>query len=233
MVLALGSPLPPPLPFLPLPPSHLLPRHLGVLVLCCGVLTGCISSRPTSQGVARIETGCPRVPASRHCDHERRLPPPPTALLLFHGSRSAGVGPGLVDCPPSYPMCCPSVCACGVWCGMCVWSDFARVCRSRPVPTCEGPVCHVPAPAAAQDLQLPREQTVEAVIPFAGGRHGSLHALSPHSPRSPPPPHWWVCVQSRVWHAHVARRRLGSHATAWQLVVRGGGRPLVPRMRVS
>ena len=158
-------------------------------MLCCGVLTGCISSRPTSQGVARIETGCPRVPASRHCDHERRLPPPPTALLLFHGSRSAGVGPGLVDCPPSYPMCCPSVCACGVWCGMCAWTDFARVCRSRPVPTCEGPVCHVPAPAAAQDLQLPREQTVEAVIPFAGGRHGSLHALSPapHSPRSTPP----------------------------------------------
>ena len=129
------------------------------------------------------------MPALACCDHGRRLPPPPTALLLFHGSRSAGVGPGLVDCPPSYPMCCPSVCACGVWCGMCVWTDFARVCRSRPVPTCEGPVCHVPAPAAAQDLQLPREQTVEAVIPFAGGRHGSLHALSPAppSPRSTPP----------------------------------------------
>ena len=195
-------------------------------MLCYGVLTGCISSRPTSQGVARIETGCPRVPASRHCDHERRLPPPPTALLLFHGSRSAGVGPGLVDCPPSYPMCCPSVCACGVWCGMCVWTDFARVCRSRPVPTCEGPVCHVPAPAAAQDLQLPREQTVEAVIPFAGGRHGSLHALSPAppSPRSTPPRPTGGCVFSpvcgmRMWRDDAWGRML-PHGSWW---CEGGG----------
>ena len=73
-------------------------------------------------------------------------------------------GPWVGGCPPSYPMCCPSVCACGVVCGVCVWTDIARVCRSRPVPTCEGPVCHAPAPASAQDHQLPWEQTVEAVF---------------------------------------------------------------------
>ena len=199
MVLALGSPLPPPLPFLPLPPSHLLPRHLGVLVLCCGVLTGCISSRPTSQGVARIETGCPRVPASRHCDHERRLPPPPTALLLFHGSRSAGVGPGLVDCPPSYPMCCPSVCARGVWCGVC--GDGHRPSMQQP-PSAqrEGLVCHESQRLPEQD---PRSLGGRlSICLFVGGRHGSLHALFPHPPLpSPPPllaPPWWVCVWSRV-----------------------------------
>ena len=73
-------------------------------------------------------------------------------------------GPWVGGCLPSYPMCCPSVCADGVWCGVRAWTDIARVCRSRPVPTCEGPVCHAPAPASAQDHQLPWEQTIEAVF---------------------------------------------------------------------
>ena len=204
-------------------------------MLCCGVLTGCLSSRPTSQGVVRIETGCPRVPASRHCDHERRLPPPPTALPLFHSPCSAGVDPGLVDAPP-HILCVAPVCArmvCGVGCV-----------RGRTSPECAAAAqCpRVRAPSVmCQRLRQPR------ISSSLGSRLSRLSFLSlvadtarctlsppPPTPLAPPPPpHWWVCVQSRVWHAHVARRRLGSHATAWQLVVRGGGRPLVPRMRVS
>ena len=113
--------------------------------------------------------------------------------------------PSTLACLPlcaisSSPMCCPSVCVWGVWCGMCAWTDFARVCRSRPVPTCEGPVCHVPAPAAAQDLQLPREQTVEVVTP-SRWRRTRLAARSLFRPPLPPPhplAPWWVCVWFRV-----------------------------------
>ena len=72
-------------------------------------------------------------------------------------------GPWLVDAPP-HILCVAPVCVRVVWCVVCVWTDIARVCRSRPVPTCEGPVCHAPAPASAQDHQLPWEQTIEAVF---------------------------------------------------------------------
>ena len=155
-------------------------------MLCWGVLTGCLSSRPTSQGVVRIETGCPRVPASRHCDHERRLPPSPTALPLFYGSRSAGVGPGLVDAP-IHILCVASVCARAVWCVVCVWMGIARVCSSRPVPTREGPVCRAPAPArvhTSQPHRLFREQTLDLPMCWWPTR---LAACSlPHPPHSPP-----------------------------------------------
>ena len=106
-------------------------------------------------------------------------------------------GPWVGGCPPSYPMCCPSVCADGVWCGVCVWTDIARVCRSRPVPTCEGPVRHVPAPAAAQDLQLPREQTVEVVTPsrWRRTRLAARSLFRPSPPPAPPPrPLVGVCL---------------------------------------
>ena len=74
------------------------------------------------------------------CPHPRPLP-----LWRATCPLSPGMLPTCAISPP--PRCYPSVCACGVWCVVCVWTDIARVCSSRPVPTCEGPVCRAPAPA--------------------------------------------------------------------------------------
>ena len=193
----------PPLPLLPLPPSHPLPRHLGVLVLCWGVLTGCLSSRPISQGVVRIETGCPRVPASRHCDHERRLPPSPTAHrpALVLRLTLCWCGPWVGGCPPFISYVLPQCVRvrCGVWC-VCGWAspEYAAVAQCP----------RVRAPSAVH--QRLREFTLRSPIgsfgsrlsicPCAGGRRGSLHVLSPipPTPHPAPSPHWWVCVWSRV-----------------------------------
>ena len=82
------------------------------------------------------------------CPHPCPRPLRPASCALPPGM------PPLCTISPS-PRCCPSVFACGVRCGVCAWTDIARVCSSRPVPTCEGPVCRAPAPASAQDLQLP------------------------------------------------------------------------------
>ena len=194
-----------------------------------GVVTGCLCSRPTSQCVAWLVTGCSReCPPARRSDLERRLPPPPTALPLFHSPCSAGVDPGLVDAPPHIlcvaPVCARMVCGVGCVCG-----------RTSPECAAAAQCPRVRAPSVmCQRLRQPR------ISSSLGSRLLRLSFLSlvadtarctlsppPPTPLAPPPPpHWWVCVQSRVWHAHVARRRLGSHATAWQLVVRGGGEAL-------
>ena len=191
-------------------------------MLCCGVLTGCLSSRPTSQGVVRIETGCPRVPASRHCDHERRLPPPPTALPLFHGSCSAGVGPGLVDAPP-HILCVAPVCVRVVWCVVCVWMGIARVCSSRPVPTCEGPVCRAPAPASAQDLQLPflgRRLSMLTFLSLVADAARCMFSPPSLAPLAPPPRPSGGCVfgpvcDMRMWCDDVQDGML-PHGSWWR-----------------
>ena len=172
------------------------------------------------------------MPASRHCDHERRLPPSPTALPLFYGSRSAGVGPGLVDAP-IHILCVASVCARAVWCVVCVWMGIARVCSSRPVPTREGPVCRAPAPArvhTSQPHRLFREQTLDLPMCWWPTR---LAACSlPHPPHSLPTPlprPTGVCVfgpvcDMRMWCDDTWIRML-PHGSWWRV---GGGRLRCP-----
>ena len=166
------------------------------------------------------------MPALVCCDHERRLLPPPTALLLFHGPCSAGVGPGLVDAPPHIlcvaPMCARMVCGVG-----CV--------RGRTSPECAAAAqCpRVRAPSVmCQRLRQPRissslgSRLSRLSLLLAGDGHGSLHALSsvPHSPRpTPSPPGGWVSgsvCDMRMWRDDVWDRML-SHGS-WRRV--GGGR---------
>ena len=184
------------------------PPHLTV----CRVVSDRVSSR--------------ECPPARRSDLERRLPPPPTALPLFHSPCSAGVDPGLVDAPP-HILCVAPVCArmvCGVGCV-----------RGRTSPECAAAAqCpRVRAPSVmCQRLRQPRissslgSRLSRLSLLLAGDGHGSLHALSsvPHSPRpTPSPPGGCVSgsvCDMRMWRDDVWDRML-PHGS-WRRV--GGGR---------
>ena len=192
-----------------------------------GVVTGCLCSRPTSQCVAWLVTGCSRecLPA-RRSDLERRLPPPPTALPLFHSPCSAGVDPGLVDAPP-HILCVAPVCVRVVWGVVCVCG------RTSPECAAAAQCPRVRAPSVmCQRLRQPRissslgSRLSRLSLLLAGDGHGSLHALSsvPHSPRpTPSPPGGCVSgsvCDMRMWRDDVWDRIL-PHGS-WRRV--GGGR---------
>ena len=71
----------------------------------------------------------------------------------------------------------------------------------------------------------PRTTKYRILVASLTEYHGKWTRATPWCPVE-----YRVCCGLFMWYAHVVRRRLGSHATAWQLVVRGGGRLLVPRM---
>ena len=131
----------------PPPPPLTLPSPASPPGGACAVLWGHdrVPQLPPHLTGCREDSalGCsPRVTVTTSVDSHLLLPP----CLLFHGSRFAGVGPGLVDAP-SHLLCVAPVCGCVVCGVVCVWMGIARVCRSRPVPTCEGLVCRVSVPA--------------------------------------------------------------------------------------
>ena len=117
--------------------------------------------------------------------------------------------------PPSYPRCVAPVCVHLVWCVVCVWMGIARVCSIRLVPTCASACVstHYAASSAPLGADCPLVSVLAADTTRCMFSPLSTTPLA-HTPLAPPGGVCW----SRVCHAHVVRRRLGLHATAWQLV---------------
>ena len=154
------------------------------------------------------------------CPHPCPRPLRPASCPLPPGM------PPLCTISPS-PRCCPSVFACGVRCGVCAWTDIARVCSSRPVPTCEGPV--VPCTSACVTSYYAASSAPSgadsrfAYVLVADAARCMLSPPSP-APLAPPPRPTGGCVFGpvcglRMW-CDDAWGRMLPHGSWW---CEGGG----------